>query len=108
MSLIPALVLGGSLSLALMPGSADAATTRTTDALNLRSGPSAHDWVVAVIPVGALVDIVSCDNECCYLSWGNTQGYTEGRYLLSHGTVKVLPLDALQPASSHVGTRTTE
>ena len=96
MSHIAAVVLGCSLSLALISGSTEAATTRTTDALNLRSGPSAHDWVVAVIPAGAEVDVTNCDSEWCQLTWNKFQGYTEGQYLLSHVTDKVVPMNDLK------------
>jgi hypothetical protein len=96
MWLIPTVMLGCSIGLAMIPGSSEAATTHTTDALNLLSGPSAHDRVVVVIPVGSLVDIISCDAEWCYLTWGNQQGYSEGRYLLDHVTDKVLPLKELK------------
>src|SRR5262249_7424157 len=93
---VRSIILNCVLSLTMVTASA-AATTETTNELNLRSGPSVHYSVVAVVPTGSSIDIVSCDSDWCNLTWGKYQGFTEGRFLLTHVTAKVSPLDALKP-----------
>src|SRR5689334_14225720 len=91
------IVLSCFLSLALVTASA-AATTQTTNSLNLRSGAGIHYDVVTVVPTGASINILSCGAEWCNCAWGTYKGYVEGKFLLSHVTEKVSPLNDLKPA----------
>jgi uncharacterized protein YraI len=68
---------------------ANAKEERTTSNLNLRTGPGTHFAVAAVIPAGALVDIVSCGTDWCHLIWGGKPGYADARWLVSHVTIAV-------------------
>ena len=72
---------------------ADAAVTTTTANLNLRAGPGMNHRVRITIPAGSRVDIHSCGTAWCYLTWGPHSGFSNGRYLLSHVTVAVSPLN---------------
>src|SRR5262245_15975208 len=82
---------------------AEAATTQTTNALNLRAGPSIHYRVRAVVPTGASIDILSCGSEWCKLAWGKYNGYAEGRFLRTHVTAMVSPLKELKPEATGEG-----
>src|SRR5262249_11575103 len=84
-------------------GLAEAAATQTTNALNLRAGPSIHYRVRAVVPTGASIDILSCGSEWCRLAWGNYKGYAEGRFLRTHVTAMVSPLKELKPEATGEG-----
>jgi uncharacterized protein YraI len=68
---------------------ASAKEERTTSNLNLRTGPSRHYPVAAVIPAGSLVNILSCGTEWCHLSWAGKLGYSDARWLVQHVTVAV-------------------
>src|SRR5262245_23388546 len=95
-----AIALGGSLTLgALASDLSQAAVTKTTEPLNLLSGPNPHDRAVAVVPVGSQINVVLCDPQWCLVTWGSRTGYSEGRYLVNHVTAKVPPLDKLKSSA---------
>jgi uncharacterized protein YraI len=77
-------LLGTAVLVAVASTACAAATTETTDLINLRSAAGVDYGVTAVIPTGALVDVVSCDAQWCLLKWGGQSGYVEGGYLLSY------------------------
>src|ERR1700730_898506 len=93
MSFVRSLAFAGTLALALAPVTAEAALTHPTHNLNLRAGPGVRNRVITTIPAGSLVDIISCGSEWCYMSWGGHRGFSNGRYLVSHVTVQVSPLN---------------
>lgn len=69
------------LALATPPASGSTNAT-TTDALNLRSGPSGSHPVIAVMPVGANVVITAnSSNGYRAVTWNGFQGYAHGDYL---------------------------
>ncbi len=71
--------------LALMPATIAAQTddqARTTDYLNLRSGPSLDHDILDVMPVGSLVEITGEPEQGFYpVTWGEQDGYSHGDYL---------------------------
>ena len=84
------LLLGvAAVAMALSLLSANAKEERTSSNLNLRTGPGTHYPVIAVIPAGSLVDIVSCGHEWCHLIWGGKPGYSDARWLVQHVKVAV-------------------
>jgi uncharacterized protein YgiM (DUF1202 family) len=58
----------------------EAALTHTTTNLNLRAGPGTHHRVKAIIPAGAPIDIESCGDAWCYMSWAGHVGYVKHQY----------------------------
>jgi len=59
-----------------------ARTATTTTALNLRTGPSFVDWVVAVIPAGASVTLTGGSvNTFLSVSYNGTDGWAAAAYL---------------------------
>lgn len=64
----------------------------TTDALNLRSGPSATSPVIVVMPAGADV-VVTGESSSGYLAvtWSSFQGYAHGDWIRTGGTPQPAP-----------------
>ena len=89
-------LLSATALVAVASTACPAATTQTINLLNLRSAAGVDYGVTAVIPIGALVDVVRCDAEWCLPNWGGHSGHVEGRYLLSHLRVRVSPLALLE------------
>jgi len=71
---------------------ATAAVTHTTSNLNLRGGPATHHEIKTIIPSGAPIDIHSCGQTWCYVTWAGHVGYVDHRYLVHHVTEEVQPL----------------
>jgi uncharacterized protein YgiM (DUF1202 family) len=64
-----------------------AATMVTTDALNLRSGPSANNSILLVMPAGASVQTTGAmQNGFTQLTYQGTTGWAASQYLSSGGT----------------------
>jgi uncharacterized protein YraI len=82
---------GAVLALSLTPAAAQTHRTHTTTDLNLRAGPGTRYPVRTVIPAGAAIDVHSCGNSWCYMSWAGHQGYVNHSYLAHHVTV-VIPV----------------
>ncbi len=82
--------LVGSLVFFALP--ATAAITHTTSNLNLRAGPGTHHKIKAIIPAGAPIDVESCGDTWCYMSWAGHVGYVNHQYLMHHVTVEVAPI----------------
>src|SRR3954454_9272057 len=88
---------------AALPGPAQAApratSATTTDALNLRTGPSLADGVITVIPVGAQVTLTGkSSNGFRGVSWNGRRGWAYATYLAVNET----------PASPHASAITTD
>jgi uncharacterized protein YraI len=88
-----AVTIAGLLLLTVAPGSvgrvgsvAAATLATTTDALNLRSGPSLGNAVILVMPAGAPVDVTGDPQHGFYpVTYVGTAGWASGDYL-SFGT----------------------
>ena len=94
MALLRSLILRGAVLTTLLgPATAFASITTTTANLNLRAGPGMQHRVIVTIPAGSSVDIHSCGTTWCYLTWTRHSGFSNGRYLVSHVTVAVSPLN---------------
>jgi uncharacterized protein YraI len=80
-----------AIALALSQVSASAHEERTTSNLNLRTGPGMHYPVHAVIPAGAVVDVVSCGHDWCHLKWAGQVGYSNASWIVAtvHQTVPI-------------------
>src|SRR4029079_18833330 len=48
---------------------AKAAITHVTHSLNLRSGPDTTYPPVAIVPAGALIDVLDCGSTWCHVHW---------------------------------------
>ena len=72
---------------------ADAAVTRTTAHLNMRFGPGVDYRRVTTIPPGQVVNVHGCPSNWCVVSWRRHKGYVSGRYLSTHKTTVVSPID---------------
>jgi uncharacterized protein YraI len=88
------LIFGGLLSRAGI-GAANAAVV-TTD-LNLRSGPGTGYGVVATMPAGADVNVLSCSGAWCRVSWGGAVGYASASYLGGGRSYAAAPVYASPP-----------
>src|ERR1700722_9709255 len=96
-------VLGGALAVGLVLSAlpVEAALTHTTTNLNLRAGPGTHHRVKAIIPAGAPIDIESCGDAWCYMSWAGHVGYVKHQYLMHHVTAEVAPLIHVTHVHTH-------
>lgn len=75
-------------------GPADTTSTFTTTAdVNLRSGPSTANSILAVIPLGTGVTVLQPDatNGFYNVRYNGTDGWTSGKYLTPGGTVTPTP-----------------
>jgi len=75
---------------------AEAGVTRTTRHLNMRHGPGMDYRRITIIPPGSTVNVHSCNGNWCVVTWGRRTGFVNGRYLLTHVTHVVSPLDKYQ------------
>jgi uncharacterized protein YraI len=75
-------MLAGTLLLA-GAGAANAAVVESD--LNLRSGPGTGYGVVAVMPAGAQVDVLSCSGSWCRVAYGAAEGWASRSYLAGIG-----------------------
>lgn len=72
--------------IALTPTDALAASTTTTDDLNLRTGPGLDYDVILVMPAGASVEVTGDPQNGFYpVNYGGTNGYASGDYLAING-----------------------
>ena len=96
MSLTRSLIVAGAF-LAIGQGAAMAQVTAThvTSNLNLRAGPGKHYPVRKIIPSGAEIDVHSCGQEWCLVTWAGREGYASHDYLMHHVTEEI-------PAIVHV------
>jgi hypothetical protein len=68
------LLLGTGLCVGLAsPCLAEPAITTATSAM--RHAPSLHSRIVQTIPANAEIDLQSCADDWCYVSWRNLFGY---------------------------------
>jgi uncharacterized protein YraI len=81
---------------------AKAAITHVTHNLNLRSGPDTTYPPVAIVPAGALIDVLDCGSTWCHVHWASHLGYVNGYYLSSHVTVVVAPIAHVHHVVHHV------
>jgi uncharacterized protein YraI len=60
--------------------------TYTTADLNLRTGPSTRNPVIATIPARSPVDVYGClyERNWCEVRWGNLRGYVSQRFLAAY------------------------
>lgn len=77
----------------VVPPSAEAAVTYTTRHLNLRFGPGVDYRRVTTIPPGQIVNVHGCPSNWCAVSWRRHRGYVNARYLSTHKTTVVSPVD---------------
>ncbi len=64
----------------------DGRTATTTTALNLRTGPSFADWVVDVMPAGAVVTLTGGSvNDFLSVSYNGVDGWAHAAYLTTGG-----------------------
>jgi uncharacterized protein YraI len=77
----------------VLPNAAEAAITRTTSHLNMRFGPGVNYRRIATIRPGRVVNVLSCPNSWCVVLWRGNKGWVNGRYLWSHVTEIVSPLE---------------
>ena len=61
-------------------GGVPAGAARVTAAVNMRSAPRKGAGVLAVVPAGSAVQVVSCDGWC-KVSWDGRQGFVYKSYL---------------------------
>ena len=96
-------VLAGALTVGFVFSAlpVEAALTHTTTNLNLRAGPGTHHRVKAIIPAGAPIDIESCGDAWCYMSWAGHVGYVKHQYLMHHVTAEVAPLVHVTHVHNH-------
>ena len=73
-------LLATALLLALA-GSADANPTTVTAEVNLRDMPTTSGKVLALIPKGTSVELATCTNGWCQVSFNGQQGYVISRNL---------------------------
>ena len=81
---IAAAALGGASSALADPALTSAPTT-------MREAPTAHARAVQQIPANAQIDLNSCRDAWCYISWRNLFGYVPAR------TVEAAPYGAGGP-----------
>jgi len=77
----------GLVAAALLVGSAGsvfADPAVISSRLNLRSGPGAAFGIVAAMPAGSRIDVQSCGEEWCRVSFGRRSGFAN-RALISTG-----------------------
>jgi uncharacterized protein YraI len=69
--------------LALFPGSASAQWVTTTNAVNVRAGPSSQFPLVSWLPAVSSVRVVGCTSgwQWCDVVVGRTRGWVHARYL---------------------------
>jgi uncharacterized protein YraI len=68
-------------ALALFSGAAFAYPATVASDLNLRAGPSTGARVIAVMPRGAVVDIIGCSGTWCEVQWRGRVGYASRNFL---------------------------
>jgi len=85
----------------LFSGSAQAAFTHVTHNLNVRAGPDTSYHPIAIIPAGAMIDVLSCGAIWCHVHWASHVGYVNGYYLSTHVTVAVAPLTHVHHVVTH-------
>ena len=65
---------------ALSAPSVQAAPARLARTVDLRQGPGSGYPVIAVIPLGSLVDIGGCQRRWCAVAWRGWTGYAPARF----------------------------
>ncbi len=68
----------------LVSGECYAIVASEASTLNLRSGPSTNDAVIAEIPRGTQIIVTSRGSEWCAVRWGSLTGYVMTEYLTFH------------------------
>ncbi|WP_367782559.1 SH3 domain-containing protein [Mesorhizobium marinum] len=63
---------------------APAGSARITSAVNMRSAPRKGAGVLAVVPAGATVGLISCDGWC-QIAYGGRQGWVYKSFLSTAG-----------------------
>ncbi len=66
--------------MALSAPSIQAAPARLAGTVDLRQGPGSGYPVIAVIPLGSLVDIGGCQRRWCAVAWRGWTGYAPARF----------------------------
>lgn len=59
----------------------------TTEELNLRSGPGTNYSIIAVMPAGSKVTVLSVSGSWAKVVYGSKEGYAHTGYLVKEGTV---------------------
>jgi uncharacterized protein YraI len=75
----------------LLISASTAAAAVVTSPLNLRSGPSTRYSVIATMPPGARVDVLSCGGSWCRVAWHGARGYASASYLANGGAYAYEP-----------------
>jgi uncharacterized protein YraI len=74
MSLARIAICAAALMTLTAPG-AQAAPARVAGVIDLRQGPGSGYPVIAVIPIGSLVDVGGCQGRWCAVAWRGWTGY---------------------------------
>lgn len=82
----------------LVPTQSDAASGVASADVNLRGGPGTHYRIIATIPNGASVEVISCA-KWCELRYGTYTGWSSARYI-SVGAVAGNPGPAVTTADT--------
>jgi uncharacterized protein YraI len=90
MTLMGKLMTGAGL-LALSTGFAAAAPAVVENDLNLRAGPGIEYPVVAAMPSGATVDVMTCQAGWCRVAFNGTVGWASRAFIGTGGGVAVAP-----------------
>jgi uncharacterized protein YraI len=69
------------VSLVLSVANADAKPTNVTAEVNLRDTPTTSGKVLALIPKGTSVDVATCTNGWCQVTFNGQQGFVISRNL---------------------------
>lgn len=67
----------------------------TISDLNLRSSPSLEGQIITIVPTSTYVNVSSCSNNWCYISFLSYKGFVSKSFLQTNSTY------SLNPSSSH-------
>jgi uncharacterized protein YraI len=83
------IVVGAFLAIGIGTAMAQVAVTHVTSNLHLRAGPGTHYPVRKIIPSGAEIDVQSCGEQWCLVTWAGREGYVNHGYLVHHVTEEI-------------------
>jgi len=74
-------ILSAAAALMLTVAGADARPTAVTSEVNLRDTPTTSGKILALIPKGTSIEVATCTNGWCQVSFNGQQGYVISRNL---------------------------
>ena len=86
LTLAMAMVLATAASGPSIPAHAASTGTVTCDVLNVRSGSSTSDSVIATVTKGTQLELLASENGWYQISINGTTGYVSGQYISTDGT----------------------